>query len=161
VARLQTAVPAAKALGLRFDVSSEAEVARAVAAACDFAGGIDILVNNAALFATLPPADVTDIDVGLWDQVMAVNVRGSFLMIKHVVPVMKRRGGGKIINITSGVAYKGLPGMVHYTASKGALTAMTRALSRELGADGICVNSLAPGAVMSDTILENTAHIQR
>ena len=161
VARLRAASPAAEVLGLRFDVSVEREVAAAVAAAADFAGGIDILVNNAALFATLPPADVTDIDVDLWDQVMAVNVRGSFLMIKHVVPVMKRRGGGKIINITSGVAYKGLPGMVHYTASKGALTAMTRALSRELGADGICVNSLAPGAVMSDTILENTAHIQR
>jgi NAD(P)-dependent dehydrogenase (short-subunit alcohol dehydrogenase family) len=161
VERLRAAVPGAKVLGLRFDVSVEAEVAKAVAAACESVGGIDILVNNAALFATLPPADVTDIDVDLWDRVMAVNVRGSFLMVKHVVPVMTRRGGGKIINITSGVAYKGLPGMVHYTASKGALMSMTRALSRELGAARICVNSLAPGAVMSDTILENTAHIQR
>ncbi|MCZ8132755.1 MAG: SDR family oxidoreductase [Steroidobacteraceae bacterium] len=161
VARLQAADPGARAVGLRFDVSVEAEVAGAVAAACEFAGGIDILVNNAALFATLPPADVTDIDVELWDRVMAVNVRGSFLMVKHVVPVMTRRGGGKIINVTSGVAYKGLPGMVHYTASKGALMAMTRALSRELGDAGICVNSLAPGAVMSDTIMQNTAHIQR
>lgn len=161
VDRLRAAHGADRVLGLRFDVSVESEVARAVAAACDFAGGIDVLVNNAALFATLPPVNVTDIDVDLWDRVMAVNVRGSFLMVKHVVPVMTRRGGGKIINITSGVAYKGLPGMVHYTASKGALMSMTRALSRELGGAGICVNSLAPGAVMSDTILQNVEHVQR
>lgn len=161
VQQICAATPNAKVLGLRFDVSLESEVAAAVAAACDFAGGIDVLVNNAALFATLPPVEVTHLDVDLWDRVMAVNVRGSFLMVKHVVPVMARRGGGKIINITSGVAYKGLPGMVHYTASKGALMSMTRALSRELGVQNICVNSLAPGAVMSDTILQNTAHVER
>jgi NAD(P)-dependent dehydrogenase (short-subunit alcohol dehydrogenase family) len=161
VDRLRAGVAASRVLGQRFDVSVESEVVAAVAAASEFAGGIDILVNNAAIFATLPPVEVTDLDVDLWDRVMAVNVRGSFLMIKHVVPVMTRRGGGKIINITSGVAYKGLPGMVHYTASKGALTSMTRALSRELGGQGICVNSLAPGAVMSETILQNTAHMQR
>jgi NAD(P)-dependent dehydrogenase (short-subunit alcohol dehydrogenase family) len=153
--------PAGRVLGLRFDVSSERDVVTAVASAEAFAGGIDVLVNNAAIFAALPPANVTDIDADLWDRVMAVNVRGSFLMVKHVVPVMKRRGGGKIINITSGAAYKGLPGMVHYSASKGALTTMTRALSRELGAFGICVNSLAPGAVMSDTIVQNVEHMQR
>jgi NAD(P)-dependent dehydrogenase (short-subunit alcohol dehydrogenase family) len=161
VARLRAEAAGARVLGRRFDVSVESEVAAAVDAACQFAGGIDILVNNAAIFATLPPVEITDLDVDLWDRVMAVNVRGSFLMTKHVVPVMTRRGGGKIINITSGVAYKGLPGMVHYTASKGALTSMTRALSRELGGVGICVNSLAPGAVMSETILQNTAHVQR
>lgn len=161
VQQLRAAEPEARVFGLCFDVSSEPEVIKAVAAAEAVAGGIDVLVNNAAIFATLPPADVTDIDVELWDRVMAVNVRGCFLMVKHVVPVMKRRGGGKIINITSGVAYKGLPGMVHYSASKGALTTMTRALSRELGGFGICVNSLAPGAVMSDTILQNVAHVQR
>ncbi|MBU3672000.1 MAG: SDR family oxidoreductase [Sinobacteraceae bacterium] len=161
VQRLRSGHGEARVHGLRFDVSSEPEVIRAVAAAADFAGGIDILVNNAAIFATLPPVDVTDIDVELWDKVMAVNVRGCFLMVKHVVPTMKRRGGGKIINITSGAAYKGLPGMVHYSTTKGALTTMTRALSRELGAFGICVNSLAPGAVMSDTIVQNVEHMQR
>jgi NAD(P)-dependent dehydrogenase (short-subunit alcohol dehydrogenase family) len=150
-----------RVLGLKFDVSVESEVRHAVAAACEFAGGIDILVNNAAIFATLPPVNVTEIDVDLWDRVMAVNVRGSFLMAKHVVPVMAGRGSGKIINVTSGVAYKGMPGMVHYATSKGAVTTMTRALSRELGGLGICVNSLAPGAVMSDTIQQNAAHIER
>lgn len=159
--QLRAAFSEARVLGLRFDVSSEPEVIKAVAAAEAFAGGIDVLVNNAAIFAALPPVDVTDLDVDLWDRVMAVNVRGCFLMVKHVVPVMKRRGGGKIINITSGVAYKGLPGMVHYSTSKGAVTTMTRALSRELGSAGICVNSLAPGAVMSDTIMQNVAHVQR
>lgn len=150
-----------RVFGVHFDVSIESEVVAAIEAICRFAGGLDVLVNNAALFATLPPADITEIEVELWDRVMAVNVRGSFLMAKHAVPVMTRRGGGKIINITSGVAYKGMPGMVHYATSKGALTTMTRALSRELGAVGICVNSLAPGAVMSDTILQNDAHLHR
>jgi NAD(P)-dependent dehydrogenase (short-subunit alcohol dehydrogenase family) len=160
-ARLEHDHPGVRALGVATDVSDEAQVRRAVAAAFEITGRIDILVNNAAIFATLPPADVTDIDVALWDRVMAVNVRGAFLMVKHVAPHMIAARYGKIINITSGVAYKGLPGMVHYATSKGALMTMTRSLSRELGAHNICVNSLAPGAIMSDTIVENTAHIDR
>src|SRR5262249_46841640 len=111
--------------------------------------------------APLPPVDCTGIEVELWDKVMAVNVRGPFLMVKHVVPHMAAQGYGKIINIGSGTAYKGLPSMLHYVTSKGAVTAFTRALSREVGEKGIRVNTLAPGLVMSDTLIENRAHIEQ
>src|SRR5215467_7651125 len=144
-----------------FDVSEEDDVRRVVAATLECFGKIDVLVNNAALFAPLAPAACTDIDVDLWDRVMAINVRGPFLMVKHVVPHMVAQGYGKIINIGSGTAYKGLPSMLHYVTSKGAVTAFTRALSREVGEKGIRVNTLAPGLVMSDTLVENRAHIEQ
>ena len=93
-----------------------------------------------------------------WDRVMAVNIRGPFLMAKHVVPHMKKAGYGKIINIGSGTAHKGLAEFSHYVASKGAMTAFSRALSRELGDHKICVNTLAPGFTISDSVLENIEH---
>ena len=118
-------------------------------------GKIDILVNNAALYSKLAEQDFTEIDVALWDQVMAVNIRGPFLMAKHVVPHMKARGYGKIINIGSGTVFRGIPQMMHYVTSKGAVTAFTRSLSRAVGQDGICVNTLAPGFTLSDSVVEN------
>ena len=143
------------------DVSREAAVADLVRAVHDGLGRIDILVNNAAVYATLQPVAFQAIDTALWDHIMAVNVRGSFLMAKHVAPLMMERGEGKIINISSGTAYKGQPtGMAHYITSKGAIIALTRALSRELGEHGICVNTLAPGLILSDSILKNRAHIE-
>ena len=142
----------------KFDVSDEAQVKALVAQTIERFGQIDVLVNNAALYAKLQPVKATEIDVALWDQVMAVNVRGAFLMVKHVVPHMQSKKSGKIINIASGTAYKGIPHMLHYVTSKGAIVTFTRALSRELGADGIAVNTLAPGLVLSDTGIENTAH---
>jgi NAD(P)-dependent dehydrogenase (short-subunit alcohol dehydrogenase family) len=141
-----------------FDVSDETQVKALVAQTIERFGQIDVLVNNAALYARLAPTKATEIDVALWDQVMAVNVRGAFLMVKHVVPHMQARKCGKIINIASGTAYKGIPRMLHYVTSKGAIVAFTRALSRELGESGIAVNTLAPGLVLSDTGIENTAH---
>ena len=141
-----------------FDVSDEKAVKKLVAQTIERFGQIDVLVNNAALYAKLSPVKVTDIDSALWDQVMAVNVRGSFLMVKHVAPHMKERRSGKIINIASGTAYKGIPHMLHYVTSKGAIVSFTRALSRELGEFGIAVNTLAPGLILSDTGVENTAH---
>ncbi|MEM7462027.1 MAG: SDR family oxidoreductase [Pseudomonadota bacterium] len=119
----------------------------------------NILVNNAAVYASLAMQRYDEIDPDLWDKVMATNVRGTFNMIRAIGPIMEKRGSGKIINITSGTVYKGLPNMLHYIASKGAITAMTRALSRELGPSGICVNSLAPGLTMSSSILENEDHL--
>jgi len=141
-----------------FDVSDENAVKGLVAKTIERFGQIDVLVNNAALYAKLQPVKVTEIDAGLWDDVMAVNVRGSFLMVKHVVPHMKSKKSGKIINIASGTAYKGIPHMLHYVTSKGAIVSFTRALSRELGEFGIGVNTLAPGLILSDTGIENTAH---
>ena len=145
--------------GLAADVSDEAAVQSAVAAILEWTGRIDILVNNAAVFASLPPAGFADIDVALWDKVMAVNLRGPFLMVKHAAPAMIARKSGKIVNVASGTAYKGMPLMLHYVTSKGGVVAFTRALSRELGAHNICVNTLAPGLTLSDSILANKDHL--
>jgi NAD(P)-dependent dehydrogenase (short-subunit alcohol dehydrogenase family) len=92
---------------------------------------------------------------------MAVNVRGMFLMAKHVAPHMIAQRSGKIINIGSGTAARGIPHMLHYVTSKGAVTAFTRALSRELGAHNICVNTLAPGFTISDSVVaHNPGHLK-
>jgi NAD(P)-dependent dehydrogenase (short-subunit alcohol dehydrogenase family) len=142
------------------DVSDEPQVEGLVAATMERFGRIDILVNNAALFAPLQEQPFADIDVALWDRVMAVNVRGLFLMAKHVAPHMIARRYGKIINIGSGTAARGIPHMLHYVTSKGAVTAFTRALSRELGEHNICVNTLAPGLTISDSVVShNPGHL--
>jgi NAD(P)-dependent dehydrogenase (short-subunit alcohol dehydrogenase family) len=143
------------------DVGDEASVKMLVAATMERFGRIDILVNNAALFAPLQESKCTEIEAELWDRVMAVNLRGPFLMVKHVAPHMQAQGYGKIINIGSGTAYRGIPWMLHYVTSKGGITAFTRALARELGDHGIRVNTLAPGFTLSDTVVrENPGHVR-
>jgi NAD(P)-dependent dehydrogenase (short-subunit alcohol dehydrogenase family) len=144
-----------------FDVSDEAQCKALVAKTIERFGKIDILINNAALYAPLPTLKVTEIDVELWDKVMGINIRGPFLMVKHVAPHMIARGYGKIINIGSGSAHRGIPWMLHYVTSKGGIMGFTRALARELGANGIRVNTLAPGFTLSDTVMsENPGHVQ-
>jgi len=143
------------------DVSDEGAVRALVARTMDRFDRIDILVNNAALFAPLQETKCTDIDIDTWDRVMAINLRGPFLLVKHVVPHMSAQGYGKIINIGSGTAHRGIPLMLHYVTSKGGIMAMTRALSRELGDRGIRVNTLAPGFTMSETVIaENPGHVE-
>jgi NAD(P)-dependent dehydrogenase (short-subunit alcohol dehydrogenase family) len=95
------------------DASAEEQVRRVVAATLARFGQIDVLVNNAALFAPLQEQPFEDIDVALWDRVMAVNVRGLFLMAKHVAPHMIAQRYGKIINVGSGTAARGIPHMLH------------------------------------------------
>ena len=147
--------------GAVFDVSDETAVQGLVTRTVARFGQIDVLVNNAALFAPLRQTACTEIDAGLWDRVMAVNLRGPFLMVKHVAPHMIARGYGKIINIGSGTAYRGIPWMLHYVTSKGGILAFTRALSRELGEHGIRVNTLSPGLVLSDSLVaENPEHVE-
>ena len=142
------------------DVSDEGAVKKLVADTVDRFGKIDILVNNAALFAPLREQKVLDIDVELWDRVMAINIRGVFLMTKHVAPHMIAQKYGKIINISSGTVARGIPNFSHYVTSKGAVTAFTRSISRELGEYNICVNSLAPGFTLSDSVIsENPSHL--
>jgi NAD(P)-dependent dehydrogenase (short-subunit alcohol dehydrogenase family) len=149
------------ALAVRFDVSEEESVKTLVAEVIDRFGKVDVLVNNAALFAPLQEQKFSEIDVGLWDRVMAVNLRGPFLMVKHVVPHMIAHRYGKIINIGSGSSKRGIPHLLHYVTSKGGITAFTRALSREVGQHGICVNTLSPGFTLSDSVVElNQQHIQ-
>ena len=143
------------------DVSDEESVKALVAATIERFGKIDVLVNNAALFAPLREQPFAEIETELWDRVMAVNVRGLFLMAKHVAPHMIAQNYGKIINIGSGSAARGIPHMLHYVTSKGAVTAFTRALSRELGAHNICVNTLAPGLTISDSVVDhNPGHLR-
>ena len=138
-----------------FDVSDEGQVKALVAATMERFGQIDVLVNNAAVYSTLEEQEFTQNDVAVWYRVMAVNIRGPFLMAKHVVPHMRARGYGKIINIGSGSVNRGMPQMMHYTTSKGAIIAFTRSLSRAVGTSGICVNTLAPGFTLSDSVVEN------
>ena len=161
IARVAASAPDATVFDLPTDVSDETGVETLVSEVMARTGQIDILVNNAAMFSSLPVARFDEIDVGLWDKVMAVNVRGTFLMAKHVAPHMIARRSGKIINISSGTAYKGMAFMLHYVTSKGAVVSFTRALSRELGQHNICVNTLAPGLIMSDSIVANEEHIAK
>jgi NAD(P)-dependent dehydrogenase (short-subunit alcohol dehydrogenase family) len=144
-----------------FDVSDEKQVKALVAKTVERFGKIDILINNAALYAPLPTLKVQEIDVELWDRVMAINIRGPFLMVKHVAPHMIARKYGKIVNIGSGTVARGIPNFSHYVTSKGAVTTFTRTISRELGEHGICVNTLAPGYTLSETGLKNTTHVEQ
>lgn len=142
------------------DVSDEKQVKNLVAQTLDRFKQIDVLVNNAAVYSTLSPRPFAEWDIDTWDRVMAVNVRGSWMMVRHVAPHMIERRSGKIINIASGSPYKGVPKMLPYVTSKGAILAFSRALSRELGQYGIAVNSLSPGFILSDTGLTNTQHVE-
>ena len=141
-----------EAFGMEVDVSDEAQVASLVARTVETFGRVDVMVPNAAIFAVLNRRSFLDIGVEEWDRVMAVNVRGVFVCIKAVVPQMKEQGYGKIVNISSATVQLGVPWMLHYVSSKGAVDAMTRASARELGDFGIRVNSIAPGFTMSEQI---------
>lgn len=137
------------------DVSDDKAVGSMVERTLADFGRIDILVNNAAIFVPLYPLrDFTEIEVERWDRVMAVNLRGMFLCCKAVVPAMRRQKFGRIINISSQVFWRGLPGFLDYTTSKAGVIGFTRALAREVGKDGITVNSLAPGYTQSDSVVQ-------
>jgi NAD(P)-dependent dehydrogenase (short-subunit alcohol dehydrogenase family) len=149
------------AAALKVDVASEADTGALAKAAIDTFGGVDILINNAGIYSTLVPRPFEEIDPAEWRRVMEVNTLGIFLCCRAVLPVMKTRGGGRIVNISSGVAFKGNPWMAHYVASKGAVVSLTRALATELGPFNILVNSVAPGFTLSDGVLANPGLAER
>ena len=136
-------------LGVTVDVSKEDDVRRLVDETVTQCGGVDILVNNAGLYASLEMRPFDQIPLDEWRQVMDVNVASMFLMCRAVVPVMRERGGGRIVNISSGTPFRGVPFLLHYVTSKGAIVAFTRALAKELGKDKVLVNCVAPGFTMS------------
>jgi NAD(P)-dependent dehydrogenase (short-subunit alcohol dehydrogenase family) len=162
IADLQRADEAAGALdcvGLACDVSDEAQVERMVEDVVERFGRLDILVNNAGLYASLPMRPFTEIPVDEWRRVMDVNVLSMFLTCRAAVPRMREQGGGRIVNISSGTSFRGVPFVLHYVTSKGAIVSFTRALAKELGSDGVLVNCVAPGFTMSDGVQENPAVI--
>jgi NAD(P)-dependent dehydrogenase (short-subunit alcohol dehydrogenase family) len=147
--------------GIRADVSSEEDVAAMIEAATERFGRLDILVNNAGLYATLPMRPFTEIPLDEWRQVMDVNVASMFLTCRAAVPVMRGQGGGKIVNISSGTPFRGVPFLLHYVTSKGAIVSFTRALAKELGKDRIHVNCVAPGFTMTEGVKAQPEVIER
>ena len=138
--------------GIQADVSSEQDVERMVGEALERNGRIDILVNNAGLYASLEMRPFTEIPLEEWSLVMDVNVASMFLTCRAIVPVMREHGGGKIVNISSGTPFRGVPFLLHYVTSKGAIVALTRSLAKEVGKDSIHVNCVAPGFTMSEGV---------
>jgi NAD(P)-dependent dehydrogenase (short-subunit alcohol dehydrogenase family) len=143
------------AIYVHTDVTSEDSTREMARRSHERFGRIDILVNNAAVFAELVKKPFYEIPVEEWDRVMAVNLKGPFLCAKAVYPYMKQQGKGKIINISSGTFFKGLPLFLHYVVSKGGNIAITRSLAREVGDAGIRVNAIAPGYTETDYLKEN------
>jgi NAD(P)-dependent dehydrogenase (short-subunit alcohol dehydrogenase family) len=139
------------ARALRTDVSSPEETQKMAEETVRTFGRVDVLVNCAAIVATLQRKPFFEIDPVEWDRVMAVNVKGPWLCTRAVFPYMKSQGKGKIINFSSETFFTGSHGFVHYVTSKGGVVGMTRSLAIELGPHNITINAIAPGLTDSET----------
>lgn len=144
-----------EALSVVADVTDEISVGRAVDRVLEAYGGVDVLVNNAGLFAGIERRPFWEIDLAEWERVVGVNVRSVFLCSRKVAEPMRRAGSGRIVNIASNVITFGMANLMHYVASKAAVVGMTRSMARELGSAGIAVNAVAPGLVTTE-ITEQT-----
>jgi 3-oxoacyl-[acyl-carrier protein] reductase len=141
------------ALYVRTDVAEEQQVQSMVEAVHSAFGHIDILVNNAGIFTQ---ALVEHLSIADWDRVLAVNLRGTFLCARYVLPYMLEQGWGRIINIASQLGYIGGQEVAHYSASKGGVIAFTKALAREVSTRNVLVNAIAPGPVLTDLLASET-----
>lgn len=144
------------ALAVAMDVSDPASVEAAFAVIRNKHARLDGVVNNAALMSALPRRSWLEIPVEEWDAVMAVNLRGPFLVCRAAAPLM-REAGGSIVNIASSRVFEGTPNRLHYTSSKAGVVGFTRALAREVGEHRIRVNAVAPGLTLSDTQIESSS----
>ncbi|PTQ72007.1 SDR family NAD(P)-dependent oxidoreductase [Celeribacter persicus] len=142
-----------KAHAATVDVTDSESCLALARTADEVLGGVDILVNNAAIYAGLERRALEEIDEAVWDKVMAVNVKGVWQVSRALTPVMRAGGGGAIVNVSSATVFSGSPQWLHYVASKGAVIAMSRAMARELGDDNIRVNVLAPGFTLTEASL--------
>jgi len=152
VAKEVNAQTDAKSLGLKVDVANEDSTKMMVKTILDQYGRIDILVNNAAIFATIPMnrGGIETLDPAEWDRMMSVNLKGLFFCCRAVLPTMRSQKAGKIVNISSGTWLHGSPGRIHYVTSKAGVVGFTRTLAREVGEDNINVNAIAPGSTLSE-----------
>lgn len=141
-----------QALAVRVDVTSKTSTDALADAAVSHFGRIDVLVNNAAIYATLKRAKFTEIDPDEWDRVMNVNVKGAWLCSASIYPKMAQPGG-RIVNIASATVFSGSPLWMHYVASKSAVIGMTRVMAKEVGLNGVTVNAIAPGFTLTDASL--------
>ena len=148
-------------MGVACDVSSQGDTEAMADAALEAYGRIDVLVNNAGVYSDLSMTPFEELSIDEWRRVLDVNVIGQAMATRAVVPAMRRQGGGSIVNLSSGTPFKGVPFMLHYVASKGAVNAMTRALAKELGAADIRVNTVAPGFTLSDGVLANPHQLEK
>ena len=137
-----------RAIAARVDITNEGEVGRAVSETLERFGRIDVLVNNAGISRHRPIEEMT---VEMFESVMKVNVTGTFICCRAITPVMKKQGGGKIVNMSSLAGRTGRPGVaVNYAAAKVAIIGLTQTLARELGPSRIYVNAIAPGPILTE-----------
>lgn len=144
-----------KVEAVKIDLADAVSIQQAVEQAVKYLGGLDGLVNCAALATNVGGKSLMDYDADLWDRVMNINVKGTWLVTKACVPFLKQADAGKVINVASDTALWGAPNLMAYVASKGALVAMTRSMARELGQFNICINTLSPGL----TLVEATEYV--
>ncbi|MFW2160555.1 SDR family oxidoreductase [Acinetobacter beijerinckii] len=144
-----------KVEAVKIDLADAVSIQQAVEQAVKYLGGLDGLVNCAALATNVGGKSLMDYDADLWDRVMKINVKGTWLVTKACVPFLKQADAGKVINVASDTALWGAPNLMAYVASKGALVAMTRSMARELGQFNICINTLSPGL----TLVEATEYV--
>jgi NAD(P)-dependent dehydrogenase (short-subunit alcohol dehydrogenase family) len=149
------------ALGLRADVTDAEQVERAFASVLERFGRLDVLVNNAGVFATLARGPFWTLELDEWERAMAVNVRSVFLCSRAASAPMRAAGTGRIVNIVSNTVTFGMADLAHYVASKAAVVGMTRTMARELGPHGITVNAVAPGLVATETTAVWASDAQR
>jgi 3-oxoacyl-[acyl-carrier protein] reductase len=141
-----------KALGIKVDVANEDSAKEMAKKTLDHFGKIDILINNAAIFSTIPMnrGGIDTIDPAEWDRMMSVNLKGLFFCCRAVLPTMRGQKAGKIVSISSGTVLNGSAGRIHYVTSKAGVIGFTRCLAREVGDDNINVNAIAPGSTLSE-----------
>ena len=142
-----------EATASQVDVTSSESCEALAAAVRGAMGGLDILINNAAIYAGLERRPFERLDEAVWDKVMAVNVKGVWQVSRALLPLLREAGAGAIVNVSSATVMSGSPEWLHYVASKGAVIAMTRAMARELGDDKIRVNVIAPGFTLTEASL--------